>query len=174
MNETHWKNFYSQDKVTKEPSQFAEYVHPYINGHMIELGCGNGRDTQFFKRTLPFEVIGIDKANDIDVEEYIKEGECKFDFVYTRFFWHSITRQLQLAILRWTTGTIFIEARTTQDAELPKEFPPHDRNYVYVPQLVEDLKQNGFQIIQMTEGTGLSPYLQEDPFLIRVIAKKVK
>jgi hypothetical protein len=43
---------------------------------------------------------------------------------------------------------------------------------VSVSQLVTDLKDHGFQIVSLVEGTGLSPYRGEDPHLVRVIAHK--
>lgn len=174
MNEKYWSGFYKSDEITNQPSSFAEYVRPLIKGNAIELGCGNNRDLTFFKTTLPFEIVGIDKASGVDVEDYIKNGPCKFDYVYTRFFWHSITRQVQLMILRWTKAYLFIEARTTEDEKTVKIYDNHDRNYIYVPQLVQDLNDCGFEIIEMKEGKGMSIYKNEDPHLVRIIAKKVR
>ncbi len=173
MNEKYWKRFYAtKDESLNTYSSFARYIHPYIKGAMIELGCGNGRDTKFFKRTLVTPVVGIDKVNDIDVTDYIKTGACKFDYVYTRFFWHSISRQLQMSILKWTKNYIFIEARTTEDEDKHKEFPTHSRNYVRVATLVKDLKDTGFEIIELKEGIGFSPFKEEDPHLVRIVARK--
>ena len=93
-------------------------------------------------------------------------------YVYTRFFWHAITREEQLAVLDWTRRWLFIEARTTRDAERNKYFPIHDRNYVNVSQLVQDLKERNFEIEFLEEGTGMSTYKNEDPHLVRVIAWK--
>jgi hypothetical protein len=63
-----------------------------------------------------------------------------------------------------------IEARTTEDKKRNHIYT-HKRNYVNVPQLVQDLKDNGFQIIRLEEGE-FSPFKNENPHLVRVIAKK--
>ncbi len=44
----HWTRFYGQDRPVPEPSGFATWVAeqlPAELGTVIELGCGNGRDT---------------------------------------------------------------------------------------------------------------------------------
>jgi hypothetical protein len=79
---------------------------------------------------------------------------------------------LQLSILKWVTGYLYIEARTTDDLKTPKVFAKHERNFVNVAELVADLKKENFQIIKLEEGRGFSKFKGEDPHLVRVIAKK--
>lgn len=169
-----WNKFYREfDEVG--PSPFAKFVLNNIKGKLIDLGAGNGRDVNYFLKN-GIDCFGIDKyfgdinIIDMDVRKYLKvePPEC----VYTRFFWHSIDRSLQLKILKWVKGTLFIEARTTEDKPL-NIFGEHKRNLVDVSQLVKDLKDNDFQILYMREGIGLSEYKGEDPHLIRIICKKV-
>jgi len=176
MNKDYWKEFYKKGTI-KKPSSFSSYVQNYLVGDIVELGCGNGRDLFSFLRQ-GLSAKGVDNIElsckqytKQDVGEYIKENDCP-DTVYARFFWHSIERELQLAILKWTKNIIMIEARTTEDEKRPKLFPPHDRNYVDVPQLVKDLKDNGFQIIKLEEGE-VSRHDTENPHLCRVIAQKI-
>lgn len=170
-NKEHWKQFYEKN-LTLEPSSFAKSVLPYIKGTLVDLGCGNYRDTNYFV-FHKVDAIGIDEVyGTVDkVENYIKEFKSPKN-VYARFFWHSIDRELQLAILKWTSHYIFIEARTTDDKFRPKVFKKHERNFVDVAQLVKDLKDNKFQIIKLEEGTGFSKFKGEDPYLVRVTACK--
>lgn len=171
MNAKYWKEFYKKGLTTKG-SSFATAVLPLVKGGcLIDLGCGNGRDTRFFKESLGNKVAGIDAAYGNSIEEYIEEFPSP-KFVYARFLWHAITPKLQRQILDWTKEYIFIEARTTDDAHRPKVFPKHDRNFVDVSKLVKDLKDRGFQIIKLEEGTGFSKFKGEDPYLVRVIARK--
>lgn len=172
MEHNHWREFYKKD-FTQEPSSFAVAMLPFIKGNLIDLGCGNYRDTNYFKANK-IEALGIDEiyGKVEKVENYIKEFKSPKN-VYARFFWHSITRNVQLAILKWTSDYIFIEARTTQDKLKPKVFKKHERNFVDVAQLVKDLKDNNFKIIKLTEGTGFSKFKGEDPFLVRLIARKL-
>lgn len=169
MNKKYWKQFYEK-ALTLEPSSFAKFCLPYVKGDLIDLGCGNYRDTNYFL-FHKINVDGIDEVYGQKVEDYIKQNKSPKN-VYARFFWHSIPRELQLAILKWTSGYVFIEARTTEDQLRPKVFAKHERNFVDVGQLAKDLKDNGFQIIKLEEGTGFSKFKGEDPFLVRVIAKK--
>lgn len=175
MNTEHWDNFY-KIPTKKEQSQFAEFAIKYLDTPIIEFGSGIGKDLSFFNHN---NVVarGVDASfsNEyttcMDVGEYIKKYECVGD-VYTRFFWHAIERELQLEILKWAKFQIFIEARTTEDENRKKVFKNHSRNFVDVKQLVKDLKETGYQILYLHEGTNLSQYKNEDPHLVRVIASK--
>jgi tellurite methyltransferase len=175
MNKSYWEKFYKTSKRLA-PSSFAEFCLPYIKGKLTELGCGNGRDLLYFLYNN-IEAYGVDEAfgsqfiEKQNVRDYIKTHKSN-PYVYTRFFWHAISREDQLAILRWTKKYIFIEARTTEDKERMKVHVGHDRNYVDTALLLKDLKKYKFKIVYMFEGTGLSPYEKEDPHLVRVIAKK--
>lgn len=59
-NEQYWNEFYSQDFV-HIPSQFCVFVSTFINrgSTVVELGCGNGRDSHFFAN-MNFRLIGVD------------------------------------------------------------------------------------------------------------------
>lgn len=176
MNDNYWKRFYVKHKKDK-PSDFARFCAPVLAGFVLELGCGNGRDVNFFNK-LGKPAIGVDPAFESycilsqDVNDFIKENVCPPQ-VYTRMFWHAIDRKTQLNILKWiTAGRLFIEARTTKDKDLKKIYSNHKRNYVDVAQLVRDLKDNGFNIEYLTEGHGLAKFKTEDPHIVRVIAFK--
>jgi tellurite methyltransferase len=177
MNKNYWKNFYKK-RLTETPSSFTEYVNSYIQGDLVDLGCGNGRDLLHFIRQ-GIHATGVDEiAWDMphyiqsDVSQYIKTHQSP-DSVYTRFFWHAIDNDLQKEILKWTKNLIFIEARTTQDRDKKKIFDNHDRNFVSVPELVKNVKEAGFDIIKLEEGLGFSKYKTENPHLVRLIAKKI-
>ena len=171
MDRKYWKRFYEKG-LTLEPSSFAKAVLPYVKGTLLDVGCGNYRDTNFFVFNK-INAVGIDEAYGVvdEIGNYMKEFKSPNN-VYARFFWHAIDRKLQLEILKWTKNYIFIEARTTEDKKKPKTYKGHRRNFVSVKQLVEDLKDNGFEIIKLEEGTGFSKFKKEDPHLVRVIAKK--
>lgn len=177
MDKQYWEKFYKENEKMKQ-SSFAELCIPYMNSHVIELGCGNGRDLEYFSRNNIF-VKGVDQSYEnsliikMDVGKYMEKNKCNGD-VYTRFFWHSIDKDLRLKILEWAQFNLFIEARTTEDTNRKKIFNDHYRNYVDIVELVKDLKENGFQIILLKEGTGMSKFKDEDPHLVRVIAKKLK
>ena len=175
MNKKYWIKYY-KDHFMDGESSFAHFCLPYLNGPFMELGCGNGRDLYFFFNKDK-NGLGVDNAFDgmfvlqQDINTFIRQNHS-YEHVYTRFLWHAIERELQLKILKWTKKWLYIEARTTEDMKLPKTFKHHKRNYVKKEQLLKDLTDNGFEIIKQEEGQGLSPMGDEDPYLIRIIAKK--
>jgi tellurite methyltransferase len=177
MNKSYWEKFYKTSKRLP-PSSFAEFCLPYIKGKLTELGCGNGRDLLYFLYNN-IESYGVDEAFESQfiekqsIRDYIKTHKSN-PYIYTRFFWHAISREDQLAILKWIDKYIFIEARTTKDKERYKIYKGHERNYINTEQLRNDLKKNKFKILFFKEGTGMSLYKDENPHLVRVIAKKLR
>jgi tellurite methyltransferase len=175
MNKNYWKEFYKTKPKFKE-SSFARFIADHLKGDIVDLGCGNGRDTYFFIKKGK-KCVGVDQVNGIGVDPMtIKEYIAKYPSpqnVYARFLWHAIDDETQLEILDWTKGFIFIEARTTDDKKRTKTFGKHKRNYVNVAQLVADLKNKGFDIGFMQECTGLARFKDEDPHVVRIIAAKV-
>jgi SAM-dependent methyltransferase len=60
----YWGRFYttSGHRVPSEPSTFAQWVAEQEQpGRLLDLGCGNGRDSRFFAER-GFEVVGLDVA----------------------------------------------------------------------------------------------------------------
>jgi hypothetical protein len=174
MNREYWKNFYVVSRENK-PTEFAKFCDKIMNDKIVELGCGNGRDLNYFNRInrravgIDFGVSG-DNIINMDLNSYIEEMDSP-DNVYSRFFWHSIDRKLQLKILKWAKKYIFIEARTDKDN--PRNlFGKHERNLVNVSKLIKDLLANNFDILYLVQGRGLSKMEDEDPFVVWLMAKK--
>jgi len=83
-NNFYWHQFYSKKKehIKTEPTDFAVFAYKYIKDNfkkhsnklkMIDIGCGNGRDTFFF-REKNIDAIGVD-ANFSYESEYITKEE---------------------------------------------------------------------------------------------------
>jgi SAM-dependent methyltransferase len=62
-NQAYWDDFYKNDFV-KIPSQFCTLVATSMEPRstVVELGCGNGRDSQFLS-SANFSVIGVDLSH---------------------------------------------------------------------------------------------------------------
>ncbi len=104
----YWDNFYIKKNKIKE-SSFARFVlnkvrKGRVKKSLIDIGCGNGRDSIFFSKNN-FHVTGIDisqkaiKKNLLfknknlnfirfDIEK--NKTSKKFDIIYCRFFLHTI------------------------------------------------------------------------------------
>lgn len=73
-DKNYWKNYYNHNFKPIKQSSFADFVLPFIKDDksLIELGCGNGRDSIYFHKNLNISVIGLDQAdNEID---YLNEN----------------------------------------------------------------------------------------------------
>jgi hypothetical protein len=178
MSVKYWESFYRDFEVNK-PSYFARWfleTYPDLSGQLIDIGCGNGRDSYYLSKG--FQVIGVDRAckpdntmNAIFFQTDIKEMMAQIkspDVVYMRFLFHAVSPQVQNLILKWAKKYIAIEARTIDDE--PEVYRQHKRWLVDPKKLKKQLKD--FKILHWEEGQGLSPFRGEDPHLIRVVAKR--
>ena len=139
---SYWNEFYEHNPVTEEPSTFAKFSLPYINtiNTLIELGCGNGRDSVYFARN-GINVVALDlsvKAIEINLKRKMVNIEfLNWDFtnspsqivksraigsIYSRFTMHSIDKFSFEKTISWVANSLpvgskfFIEARTINDA----------------------------------------------------------
>ena len=120
-NKHHWNSYY-QTRSTNQPwsilpSQFAAFIANEVDpGRLLEVGCGNGRDSLFFA-SVGFDVTAADyssaalelcssraqqsghqcktvELNVYDLSQiarFTKEAGPVFDVVYARFFIHAIS-----------------------------------------------------------------------------------
>lgn len=148
MDKDYWDSYYAARKAIHYPSPFCEYCcNEWIRpkSHILELGCGNGRDAYYFAEN-GHTVIGLDQsdvviADNIDrIAEYNVDGRISFiadDFtsptpstlnperrinvIYSRFTIHSVTESEQDSIIDWVyeflpqNGYFLIECRTNND-----------------------------------------------------------
>ncbi len=119
--QSYWDLFYEKQKTQSPPSQFAAFTATEYKQHplIIDIGCGNGRDTLFFSY-LGHDVIGIDKSlsaidfcrsqltssseklstflqgdiSDLDLNHSLfKAVQQRKKLIYSRFFLHAIQEQ---------------------------------------------------------------------------------
>lgn len=120
-------------------------------------------------------------------------GECvlfqiQHDYCYSRFTLHAITEEQQQRVLKnaWSTlvtgGMLFIEVRSIHDDIYGKGecvgrhayiFDDHFRRFIDKEELIFELKNLGFEILYEEESRGFAPYKDQDPVLIRIVAKKM-
>lgn len=202
----YWAKYYSQSKAPDSPSLFAQYCLPLFENRnrILEIGCGNGRDAQFFlKQNL--NVVAIDKSlsaiNQCKATIRNEKGQficCEtsqvtehttqpFEVIYSRFSLHAMTVTEENMTLTAAShlieknGLFCIECRSINDPMANKgevlspaeRVDGHYRRFIVMEELIDKLVKNGFSIVYSQESTGFAPHKDEDPMVIRVIAKKI-
>lgn len=144
MEKKYWDHFYADHLVTETPSNFAKFVSNHLNKTdttaLIDIGCGNGRDSIFFA-SQGIKALGIDQSevSICKLEEkyphlsdklsFKTEDFCRCNFdslisgsyaIYSRFTLHAINYDEEFAFLsnlelQKNNKVIFIEARSIHD-----------------------------------------------------------
>lgn len=140
MDYQYWNNYYNKNMAPKEPSKFAKDILSKLEKgkSLVELGCGNGRDSIYFASN-EVDVTAIDQSDNVieNLEskkiyknikfvsaDFVNSGfltENTYDYVYSRFTMHSISDKDQSVVLKkaYNTlkneGLLFIEARSIKD-----------------------------------------------------------
>ena len=170
MSKQYWEEYYKNE----QPSSFAKFCLFYIpkNSSIIDVGCGNGRDTKYFNNR--FVTYGVDYASNACAKMSLKElmkNKAIINVVYSRFFLHCISNREIIDFIKWTPEWFMAEFRVKGDK--PKLFKDHERNFVNFEWLLSELKRQKFKIVYSKKGRGMAKYRNEDPLVGRVIAKRV-
>ncbi len=136
----YWNKFYQDVSGLNEPSLFAQMCIKYMNPgeSIVELGCGNGRDSIYFYNQK-LDVTAIDASwTAINSFEMYRDHDhmncvcadfvswmerCKetFNHCYSRFTLHAINEAQEDILLHKVhdalkkKGFFYIEARSTED-----------------------------------------------------------
>ena len=147
----YWNKFYKKKSITAE-STFAKFTYKKIinkKSTLLDIGCGNGRDSYYFNRK-GLIVTGIDisqKAIQKNSKDKIKnlsfkkfdigkdKIKGKFDIIYCRFFVHTVDELLENKLIKLiknskNRGTkVFFEFRNYKD-KIFGNFKAKDHNKV--------------------------------------------
>ena len=136
----YWDSYYTKGLVSIQASGFARFALSYMQpgGHVIDLGCGNGRDSLFFAQN-EMKVTAVDISQtaietvrqgcgDLPVitlqDDFVKSKalfEGEYDYCYSRWTLHTIDDLQQAEFIKnvWSAlkddGLFFVEARTIRD-----------------------------------------------------------
>jgi len=140
----YWNAFYKDSHPPSNPTSFAEYCLPFIKykSTLLELGCGNGRDSIYFaKNNISVYASDISSyainniknyvnINNINNMTFINEDFTNFNTnqytenfqaIYSRFTIHTILQDKISKVFKWSYnalsdgGLIMIETRSTKD-----------------------------------------------------------
>ena len=206
----YWNTFYVKKKKDK-PSNFAKFIKKKFikkKSNLIDLGCGDGRDT-FYLYNQRMKTLGIDKSEVIISKnnDLVKTGKFenlnfkslnvlsekikkvgKFDYVYSRFFLHTINEKQQKKLFTYTIPKIskknslcFFEFRTIKDEMYKLGFKKskyeritdHYRRVINLKELINlDYINKNFKIMYLIERKNLSIYKKDNPVVCRLILKR--
>ena len=136
----HWNEYYKKDNTPLFPSPFAKYVANQLCAEqsILEIGCGNGRDANFFS-SQGHRVTGLDRSCEaIELCEKLYSNESlefffgaianiakinkkKYDLIYSRFVIHAMSLHEEIKTLKISykllkkNGKFFIECRSIND-----------------------------------------------------------
>ena len=114
MNKNYWNKYYRLKKNKLNSSNFAKFIINYFKkkelNELLEIGCGDGRDSFYFSQKLK-KITSIDKSKEAiknniffskkkniknifflskDITKIKRLKFKEFDIVYARFFLHTI------------------------------------------------------------------------------------
>lgn len=136
----HWDKYYESADLIYDPSTFAQSVAEKLSrpSDLLEIGCGNGRDSIFFS-IMGHNVVALDPSSEainicrkvhgkssVRFEEttlpiYSKTISEKYDVIYSRFCLHAMTEieEIENIISAFDVlkhnGLLFIECRSIND-----------------------------------------------------------
>lgn len=200
-NLQYWQGIYSSSEVPTYPSQFAVFVQSWLGSekcNLLEVGCGNGRDSIFFSNAghsvvVTDQCVGPELKNIVDQSDnmqYIEDDVAsavsnlgdvltpdKKTVVYSRFFQHAIDEQTERSMLESLreylpeNSILFFEFRLLEDKDQPKVFgTDHYRRFQSNEQFIALLEETGFSCDYECKGKGFARYGQEDPIVGRFVA----
>lgn len=201
----YWDEYYAarSTMVRRLPSQFAVFVAGELEGRhrIIELGCGNGRDSMFFA-SYGHEVVAVDasqaaidgcraladtlgeRASFISsrIEDpalpSIVRGEAGPRLVYARFFLHAITEDEERDLVTLAAAVtdpgdmLAVEYRTVRDSSGVKVTDDHYRRFVLPAAFEARALGNGFDVIYSVEGFGFAKHGQDDAYVARTLLRR--
>lgn len=193
----YWDDFYKKntDSELTEGSNFSLFslnkikkIFPdkWNDISLLDIGCGNGRDTNFF-RANGIQAYGIDLCYN-DKSDYIKQGDALsidevYDVYYLRFFLHTIEEaQTNILIqninkLISNNSYIFIETRSTKNITNQEKSETNFKSSIgdehfrmlYSYKYLLKKFRNYFNIDYSLEDKGLAIFKDDDPYVIRFI-----
>ncbi len=136
----YWDEYYKKDAAPSFPSPFAGYVANKLRTkqNILEIGCGNGRDSKFFS-SKGHHVTGLDRSGEAielckrlysnepieflfgAVTDIVKTNKKKYDLIYSRFVIHTMSMNEELEMLKTSyhllnkNGQFFLECRSIND-----------------------------------------------------------
>lgn len=198
----YWNRFYKKFDF-RNPSPFAKFVLKKIKkkSFLLEIGCGNGRDTFYFIKNkikchaYDISKTAIEKNRTFFKKVFFVKNLCEkqkffkknfYDYVYGRFFLHAINEDEQnyfflncKKILK-KNGFIYLEFRTIKDNLFNKgkkiskyeRITDHYRRFINTKVLINQIKHKyNFKICYLKSSYKFAVFGDQKPHVCRIILK---
>lgn len=193
----YWDKYYSKNTKPFNNSDFAEFSKPFIKDSVIDIGCGNGRDSIYFANQ-GFKTLGVDGSKTaIENLKHLENEKLSFQHfdiadinllnlnsyknAYCRFLFHAFSEQVEDLLLDWIKNNIeeilLIETRVMTEKDLQNS--KHYRRLVNPNSFLKKVNALNMEILFNEISTTFSPYknsynvddLVEDPNIHRLVLK---
>ena len=186
LDKEYWENFYLTNKSNIDCSEFCRFVLEFFKdikiAAVLDCGCGNGRDSYALSNVYMVDAVDNcgflpESKNNVKfyVDDFVNCNTDKYDLIYSRFTFHSITNEQQTAILDTiNVGSYLVIETRSKQGENDTVFygKTHYRNYTDLDYLKNLLLSKKFKIMYIKEDINMAKYKNENPICIRVICKK--
>ena len=158
----------------------------YKSGHFVHT-CDQSTNVLKNKEILnKINFSNFDVGDSVKLNTFLKkalvkkiDGKSMVNMIYMRFFLHSVTKDIENIIFfclkkNLPQGSLIgLEFRTEKDKDALHIFKRHYRRFIPMREMINELEKYDFSILYSKESKGFSPFKDEDPFLCRIIAKKM-
>jgi tellurite methyltransferase len=205
LDKKYWDGYYTDHHSKSKPTSFAKSIIntlPKTTCKLLEIGCGNGRDSFYFSGK-GHDVSAFDQSEVIintlqntgknsprffidDIKNMSIHHKEPFDIIYARFVLHALNEYEAQQAFKWifehlnNGGLFYSESRSIKDKifgqgeKIEKHIykTDHRRRFLVKNDLLKELESFGFTINNVLEKQGLAVYKDSDPVVIRVVAQK--
>jgi len=114
-----------------------------------------------------------------DVDDFIKDlkdGRICSDklstVIYSRFFIHAIEKEKTRELIKAIGSKTYFIAEFRIEGDEPKIYKDHDRVFWNPKEFAELFNNDEWERCSVWTGRGFAKYIDEDPLVMRIIAKK--
>ena len=192
---SYWNSAYKNLEIPNTPSSFAKFINTklYAPVTIIDLGCGNGRDSIYFE-SFNHTVISVDSSDSINflgnTENFhiidICDIDIEADLYYARFFIHAIHESKfdillknLLSIMPSDAKFVFETRSTTCISDLQKQETNFKSSVgtehfrmLYSTEYLKNKLSKDFNIEYLIETNNVAQYKSDNPYVIRGIVTK--
>jgi len=200
MDKAYWDNYYEVNSEPFSNSPFSNFVINQIeeNKSLLDIGCGNGRDSIFFAKNK-INTLGIDQSDvavnnlkkyenrylNFENTKISKLKDTEFDYGYCRFLLHSIDKKSEKYLMNFLNknikNSIFLETRVLNNRkEIDSSNMNHYRRIESENYYVNLFKDFSFKLIYKKTSYNFSKYrnaynvkdIKDNPLILRLVLKK--